>query len=225
MKKKLQSLTTHSEFYFISFHSTINMNSPFTILSFLVLECLSFYSAESKNYTYNLPENDSWEDPVHCPNSSQVVTGFQLSFDYQDPNNQEDKTILNNIWLACGTPFQSERLQESSVSWVSGGGTVENGTFLGVPEQKLYCEDYAIGVRLREIPKRLFWYGEANPDDAGIINLKIVCANGEELEGHEEKWDFFPAAEYSVEPMKCEGGMALCGVEAEMKEIKLVGKF
>ena len=134
-----------------------------------------------------------------CPDDTLVI-GFQLKVETRRPS-RFDNTALNGITFFCGNPGTKESVLNATSS---------EGRF-GSYRDAQYCPTYAVGFRLKSQS-----YQGAFTDDVAAVNLKLICADGTEIEGYDEDDNVYPDAKYS-EPLRCKEGKAICGLQTQVE--------
>ncbi len=137
-----------------------------------------------------------------------LVTGFQLKVETKSNNN--DNTALNGIRMSCGMPYRPDYID-------MGRMTSSYGRY-GTPREWVYCEGYAVGFQMKSQKPQ-----GRNGDDVAAINLKVICDDGEEIEGYDENEDYYKDSAYS-EPMRCPESTAVCGLQTQVEGPRWLGK-
>lgn len=130
-----------------------------------------------------------------------LVTGFQLKVETKTDNN--DNTAVNGVRFSCGMPYHLDYIEMDTI-------TSSYGRY-GYAREKVFCEGYATGFQMKSQKPQ-----GRNKDDVAAVNLKIICDDGIQLEGYDEKGDYYPDAEYS-EPIECPEGMGVCGLQTQVE--------
>jgi hypothetical protein len=133
------------------------------------------------------------------------VTGYQLRVEAY--NLYTDNTALNGIRFFCGGPI-FRKVENISVS----------GSF-GSPTESKFCPTYATGFQLKSQK-----YQGITRDDAGAINMKLICEDKTVLEAYEEKNPNIYKNSAYTERRECEAGYALCGLQAQIERPQGLGK-
>jgi len=120
-----------------------------------------------------------------------------------------DNTALNGIAFFCGKALG---LLEDDPMYISS----KQGRF-GSFGPIFNCSTYAVGFSLKSQAYRGSWR-----DDVAAANLKLICADGEELEGYEEDYDYADAEYTQVQ--RCPTGRAICGIQTQVEEYQRFGK-
>jgi len=142
-----------------------------------------------------------------CP-AGKVVKGFTLKI---EPRKRRfDNTALNGIVFLCGKPQASMGNSPTYISSIEGP--------FGTYGPLLNCSSYAVGFQLKSQEHQ----GPFR-DDVAATNLKLICADGEELEGYSEDEEY-PDTAYT-EPQLCPPGRAICGIQTQVEEYQRLSKF
>lgn len=137
----------------------------------------------------------------------EVVKGFLLKVEPRRP--RVDNTALNGIVFFCGKP--TNKMEDNP--WYL---TSKQGRF-GMYGPTLNCSTYAIGFRLKSQA-----YQGAFRDDVAATNLKLICADGVELEGYQHD-DEYRDAEYTQGQL-CLPGRAICGLQTQVEDYSRLSK-
>lgn len=147
-----------------------------------------------------------WGSWAHCSMTHSYVTGFQLRVESKGEG--IDNTAVNGISLSCGIAENKEveRVISAKGPW-------------GTGRTRMFCATGpAIGFQLKVQKSQ-----GRSIDDAATVNVKMICANGQILEGFDEQGDEYVDTVWS-DPVQCPENMAICGMQTQVEPIQFLGK-
>ncbi len=149
----------------------------------------------------------NWGRWAHCSMTNSFVTGFQLKVETRETG--IDNTAVNGIKLSCGIPEQKEieRISSAKGPW-------------GTGRTRMFCsKGSANGFQLKvQKPQG------RGIDDAATVNVKMLCENGEILEGYDEQGDYYVDTVWS-DPIVCPEKMGVCGMQTQIEPRRWLGSF
>jgi len=189
-----------------------------SILLIASLALLGFvFGEEAGEVTIQAPDVTpfgKWGKWSNC-SQGRLVTAFQVKV--EGKHSIVDDTGLNGVRFYCGRPttFQDEN-GESFPTWEN--VTSDVGLF-GHWGYANNCTTYAVGFDL-EVQEPQGKY----KDDIGASNLKVLCADGAQIEGfyNNGQGHQFPNVTYTG-IQRCPTGYALCGIRTKVERYQVLG--
>lgn len=147
-----------------------------------------------------------WGEFENCTDGL-LVTGFQLKVEAH--RRRPDNTAVNAIKMFCGNIIFKSVQDISSF----------RGPF-GRYQKPQYCTTYAEGFQLMSQT-----YQGRNKDDVAAVNFKLLCADGQELEGFREPSGHVYRSSAYTQAQMCEPGQGICGIQTQVEYHQGFGKL